>query len=235
MKIFKKLIPIAAAASSVAIVAPMVTSCGFSMIDLSKEYTPAKQYVPTEEEKGGVTPAQAKEIYDGQCFNNKNILRDDIYYNQSRTGVSVEGITAKYGFRVDDYKLLGTVNYSIKIVSRGTGSYIGKTMKTNMTETITVKNAKITIQADANDGWKVTLGAPDIASMGEETIEGKIKGYSIIEDVQDITYSGKTIKIDKNSTEPTERQEILEFNAIFANAYFSFVSYFLANLPKKGS
>ncbi|MCQ3914732.1 MAG: hypothetical protein MJ201_02985 [Mycoplasmoidaceae bacterium] len=83
MKLLKKLLPVAAIASTAAIVAPIVTSCGAGVSFSSdfengviKEEYKAK-VAPHAGDETGMKNAEAKKAYFDDVAKNKTILADD--------------------------------------------------------------------------------------------------------------------------------------------------------------
>ncbi|MCQ3914731.1 MAG: hypothetical protein MJ201_02980 [Mycoplasmoidaceae bacterium] len=105
MKLLKKLLPVATVASTAAIVAPIVTSCGASKTfacTMNAEGEQDKYYEATIEPKAkdsSITDvAKGQEVYFADIEKNKMILVDDILFSQfgqtqKMMGLNEEGET----------------------------------------------------------------------------------------------------------------------------------------------
>lgn len=87
MKLLKKLLPIVTVASTVAIVAPIATSCGVKTFRyVFDEENPGEEFKPDEkiaaESETRVTASKATQAYLRNVKKNKKILADDITYQQ---------------------------------------------------------------------------------------------------------------------------------------------------------
>lgn len=199
MKLLKKLLPIAAVASTATIVAPIVTSCGIASGSFSCNMNagiPDKYYESkiTVKPKGQfATPALAEKAYFEDVAKNPMILIDDALYDSFAKG---ENKVNNAVVGVDFISVSVTINklnvgtekttISCKAVYQTKGSIVRDEKKTPTETKITFEYKNVPVTLKSQEGGTAfefsPLTAIELTKDADWSIKGKAVGKQIDED-----------------------------------------------------
>lgn len=163
----RKLLPLATIASTVAIVTPLVTSCGAGtyILDLTKQ----KEYKMVDQVEGSMKNAEATAKYFEAIAKNPKIYADDIFWiNIGRASDDVpEGIEGTITFKITNIdKENQRISASYRMKESGETEYQGTKYKVDMDYTSQITNVPFEMSYYADFGTNPTWHF--VAKYGED-------------------------------------------------------------------
>lgn len=245
MKLLKKLLPVAAIASTAAVVAPIVTSCGAGTItfDVYKEDGTMNEYTPVVEQHAAVTTPLSNA--DGlkeylTCLNNdKRIIADDYLASRfMKFSISDEPkVTHKEKLQITTKSVNleeKRVNVVCKMDSIHKIEDTDNKTTTEITSSFTVTYTNIEMYAAYVAGaWGITHNYGSPKAMKDDakwsvTVKGTTKTVETTEIGSDVETSKTDYKADANASD-----DIIKAVGQYLN-YLTFDSHFFAKVTGTG-